>query len=124
MEKLFRAQTTDADRSIPAAHRVIMRSVNYGRQILQPVQLIIFPVDYFATDDISSLAAIDPEKEKTGRENRIDQILSPLQLQTPDSVLNTEFAFAKIRATESIQNQTQLYAWPGRAILLCGNLGK
>jgi len=102
MEKLFRAQTTDAARSIPAAHTVIMRSVNDGRQTLQPGQSTIFSVCYLATDDVSTLATINPEKERIGRENRIDQILSPLQLQTPDSVLNTEFAFAKIRATESI----------------------
>jgi hypothetical protein len=69
---------------------------------LQPGQSAIFSVCYLATDDASSVAAIDPEKERTGREKRICQILSPLQLQTPDSILNTEFAFAKIRATESI----------------------
>jgi hypothetical protein len=46
--------------------------------------------------------SIYPEAEENARAKRIAEILAPLQLVTPDSILNTAFAFAKIRGTESI----------------------
>jgi len=42
------------------------------------------------------------DSELKERQDRVKQFLSFLQLQTPDHILNTAFAFAKIRATESI----------------------
>jgi hypothetical protein len=46
----------------------------------------------------------DVNKEEAARKDRINNILSLLQLETPDATLNTMFAFAKIRGTESIYN--------------------
>jgi len=46
----------------------------------------------------------DVNKEEAARRARINNILSLLQLETPNPVLNTMFAFAKIRGTESIYN--------------------
>ena len=102
MEHLKREVTTDTIRSKVAPHTVIMRSVNDGSRILQPGQAYTFSVCYQATDHPSSLPSIDPEFEEKARQNRIAEISAPLQLQTPDTVLNVMFAFAKIRATESI----------------------
>ena len=45
---------------------------------------------------------VDVESEERARRERVDGFLSKLRLETPDPVLNTAFAFAKIRATESI----------------------
>ena len=42
--------------------------------------------------------------EEQARKNRVAQIQSLLVLETPDTILNTMFAFAKIRGTESIYN--------------------
>jgi hypothetical protein len=45
---------------------------------------------------------VDVDREEQARQARVNGFLSELQLETPDPVLNTEFAFAKLRATESI----------------------
>ena len=45
---------------------------------------------------------IDVDKELAERKNLIDDYWSNLVLETPDHVLNRSFAFAKIRASESI----------------------
>jgi len=102
MEKLNRAETTDTLRSKSSPHTVIMKTINDGRRSLQPGHSAVFVICYFATDHPEQPFPIDPEAEEKARLKRIDQILSPLQLETPDSILNTAFAFAKIRATESI----------------------
>jgi len=102
VEHLLRAVTTDTLLSKSAPHTVIMKSVNDGRRTLQPGGVTSFSVCYLATDHPEETMQIDPQAEETARENRIAQILSPLQLVTPDSILNTAFQFAKIRATESI----------------------
>jgi hypothetical protein len=102
MEYLNREVTTDTLRSKGGPHTVIMRSVNEGNRVLQPGQSATFAICYLATDHPATKMVIDIDAEEKARVNRVAEILSPLQLQTPDSVLNTEFAFAKIRATESI----------------------
>ncbi|WPU91442.1 hypothetical protein SNE25_19170 [Mucilaginibacter sabulilitoris] len=102
IENLKRKVTTDTLRSKSAPHTVIMESVNDGSRILQPGQSTAFAVCYRATDHPLVPVSISPEAEEKARMKRIAQILSPLQLITPDSILNTEFAFAKIRGTESI----------------------
>jgi hypothetical protein len=43
-----------------------------------------------------------PDAEESARRARIDSLLSILRLETPDPVLNTAFAFAKVRTTESV----------------------
>ena len=102
MENLKRSVTTDTLHSKSSPHTVIMESVNDGSLILQPGGSTVFAVCYLATDHPSAPISIDPMAEEKAREKRIVEILAPLQLVTPDSILNTAFAFAKIRGTESI----------------------
>lgn len=102
MEKLKREVTTDTVRSKSSPHTVIMESINDGGRVLQPGKSATFSICYRATDQPSKPFAIYPEAEESVRAKRIASILSPLRLETPDSILNTMFAFAKIRGTESI----------------------
>lgn len=102
MEHLKREITTDTLNSKVSPHTVMVQSVNDGRRILQPGQSCTFAVGYLATDHPQSLQPIMPDLEEKARQYRIAEIEAPLQLKTPDSVLNAMFAFAKIRATESI----------------------
>ncbi len=102
MEKLNRAVTTDTLRSKVAPHTVVMKTVKEGSRVLQPGRSTVFAISYFATNHPEKPFPIDPDTEEKERAKRIDKILSPLQLETPDSILNTAFAFSKIRATESI----------------------
>lgn len=102
VEKLNRSATTDSLRSKSSPHTVIMKTVNEGSRTLNPGQSTVFAICYFATDHPEKPFPVNPELEEEKRTKRIGEILSTLQLETPDSVLNTAFAFAKIRATESI----------------------
>lgn len=102
MEYLKREVTTDTARSKGGAHTVIMQSVNQGSRVLQPGGSTSFAVCYLAANHPALPMPININAEENARANRVAEILAPLQLQTPDSILNTEFAFAKIRATESI----------------------
>lgn len=109
MERLKRAVTTNPLKSKVAIHTVIMQTVGDGTYTLQPGGSASVSICYLATDHPDDLSAIDPAAEEKARENRIADILKPLQLITPDSILNAEFAFAKIRATESIYKTKRGY---------------
>jgi hypothetical protein len=102
MEKLRREVTTNPLTSKSSPHTVIIESINGGCRILKPGQATFFSICYLATDHPGTLDPVDTDAEEKARENRVAEILRPLQLETPDSILNTEFAFAKIRSTESI----------------------
>ncbi|HWW37723.1 hypothetical protein [Pedobacter sp.] len=102
MEKLNRSVTTDTLRSKSSPHTVVMKTLNEGRRVLEPGRSTTFAVCYFATDHPEKPFPVNPDLEENNRGKRIVEILQPLQLETPDTILNTAFAFAKIRATESI----------------------
>ena len=102
MEKLNRSVTTDTSRSKSSPHTVVMKTINEGSRTLESGQSTVYAICYFATDYPEMSFPIDQVIEDQKRAKRIGEILSPLQLETPDTILNTAFAFAKIRATESI----------------------
>jgi len=102
MEYLKREVRTDSITSKVRPHTIIMACVGAGSRIVQPGGHTNFAVYYLATDFPAQPITVDVDMEEKARENRINAILYPLQLQTPDTLLNTEFKFAKIRGTESI----------------------
>lgn len=102
MEYLRKETRTDAKRSKTAQHSIITGSVNDGSQTLEPGQTASFSVFYLATDTPGNLPSIDAQAEENARAQRVAGIKEKLRLETPDPVLNTAFAFAKLRATESI----------------------
>jgi len=69
---------------------------------LQAGDSVVFALVYQAVDANNPFNKVNVEEELAVRKNRVNQFLSLLQLETPDEILNTAFAFAKIRATESI----------------------
>ncbi len=79
-----------------------METAGAGRQQVASGDSVRFVIGYSARRGTESRPQIDADAELAGRRQRIAGILSLLQLETPDTLLNTAFAFAKIRATESI----------------------
>lgn len=68
---------------------------------------------------------MDVDKELKAREALVATLWNRLILDTPDPVINTMFAFAKIRGAESIYDtKGGLMHGPRRRVLLCGYLGK
>ncbi len=102
MEYLKREVRPAAERSTPVTHSFIISTLNEGIKELQPGGSVEFVIVYQATDANNPLVQINANAELKARQDRVQQFLSLLQLETPDPILNTAFAFAKIRATESI----------------------
>jgi hypothetical protein len=104
MEWLRRETSPAASRMKEGPHKFIIATINDGEKTLAPGDSVQFAISYQAVRGNEPFIIADINKEETARRDRIATILSLLQLETPDSTLNTMFAFAKIRGTESIYN--------------------
>jgi hypothetical protein len=102
MEYVRHEARTDSLKSKVRPHSIIMASANNGSRVVQPGEHTSFAVYYLATDFPGRPITVNADAEEKAREKRVNTILSPLQLKTPDTLLNTAFSFAKIRGTESI----------------------
>lgn len=89
-------------RSVKGIQRFILSTVNDGDKTLQPGDSVMFAITYQAVAAGNDVLKPNINAEETARKERVNNIESLLQLETPDTLLNTAFAFAKIRATESI----------------------
>jgi len=102
MEGNLKEMQIDTLHSTDGPHKLYEYTVNEGVKRLQPGDSAVFSVVYQAVRNGETLLKINPEEEIDNRLNRIKAIEKPLQLVTPDPVLNTAFAFAKLRVGESI----------------------
>ena len=102
MEYQNRETRPAAERTTPVQHSFFISTVNEGIKNIAPGDSAVFAVVYQAVNANNIFIKPIVEAELTARNNRIQQFLSLLQLETPDTILNTAFAFAKIRAAESI----------------------
>lgn len=102
MEYLYREVRPAAERTTPIQHSFLVSTVNEGLKTVAPGDSVQFALLYQAMDKNNPVAAININEELNNRQNRLNGILSLMQLETPDPILNTAFSYAKIRATESI----------------------
>lgn len=102
MESKRQIIKTDSAASFPKSHHLVASSVGSGTVLLQQGQSVEFGVSYQATDDVSNVTTLDIQQETVKRERRMTDFTEHLQLQTPDTILNTAFEFAKRRIGESI----------------------
>ena len=95
-------RTTDAAKSVYGSYILNQRSYETGTHLLSPGESYDFYVAFSgrrATEDAYHFSA-DYELDK--RRQLIEGLRSTLVLHTPNDTLNSMFAFAKIRAAESI----------------------
>jgi hypothetical protein len=104
MEYMFREVKPAPERSSGGQHSFIVSTVNDGLKTVAPGDSVMFAITYQAINKQQDLLAANVNAEEQARKNRVAQIQSLLVLETPDTILNTMFAFAKIRGTESIYN--------------------
>jgi hypothetical protein len=98
-EKIVR---TNEARGIYGGYTARARVLDPGERTLAPGASVTLTFAISAGLTREPAPAIDPAAELRGREARLASFAAHLQLETPDPVLNTMFAFAKIRAAESI----------------------
>ncbi len=75
---------------------------NGGNFNLKPNDTVSFSVFYAGVKATESVPELNIETEKNKRLDLVREISNNLVLETPDTVLNTQFAFAKLRSAESI----------------------
>ncbi|HEY1167277.1 MAG TPA: hypothetical protein VGE90_19020 [Chitinophaga sp.] len=102
MEELYKEQQPANSRVVNGPLRFVTGTVGAGEKTVAPGDSAIFGLFYAALRGTDKVASPSLAAEEQGRKDRVAGILSLLQLETPDTLLNTAFAFAKIRATESI----------------------
>jgi len=93
---------TDPARGVTGEYVISAEVLPAVAKSIQPEGSASFAVAFAAREAGSDKPRISLEVEEAARRQRVDGFLSELVLQTPDPVLNTAFAFAKIRAAESI----------------------
>jgi hypothetical protein len=93
---------TSPTRGIYGGYVAATRIDGAGERTLKPGESTSFTLVMAAHKSSEPLPAFDVAAEEEARRARLERVLAELQLETPDAVLNTAFAFAKIRATESI----------------------
>jgi hypothetical protein len=104
MEYLKREVSPSAERTSNGPHHFIISTVGEGLKTVAPGDSTVFAITYQATRGSEPMIKALVNDEETARQNRVKQMTAKLILETPDKVLNTMFAFAKIRSTESIYN--------------------
>jgi hypothetical protein len=113
-EQNERTVTTNAERGIYGGFVATSMIQGAGERTLKPGESTTFATIISARKADEPVLKIDVDAEMSAREQRVNDFLSKLVLETPDKVLNTAFAFAKIRAAESIyQTKGGLMHGPG-----------
>lgn len=95
-------QETSASEGVGGSYKIRVQSANSGNFSLQPQEKIVWFVSFSALPVAGEDLVLIPENELAMREQLVLQWRQKLVLHTPDSILNTMFSFAKIRAAESI----------------------
>jgi hypothetical protein len=93
---------TDPAKGTAGSYALHVDLYNGGNFILRTNDSVSFSIIYSAVKVNEQAVSTDISIEKVKRLAFIRDVWSDLVLETPDTVLNREFAFAKIRAAESI----------------------
>lgn len=93
---------TDASRGVDGRYKIGQTVQGSGCYDLQPGQTVAFSAVIAACKEHEDLPQLNAVQEIDRRRELVGEWESNLELETPDSVVNTMFAFSKIRACESI----------------------
>lgn len=93
---------TEADRGVSGSYTLIASLQGAATRRLQPGEALTFTASFAGYKPEEKQVVPDVEQELQARRALVAGWRDKLVLETPDQVLNTMFAFAKIRAAESI----------------------
>ncbi len=94
--------TTAAEKGVNGSYRIIQALNGAAYTSLQPGQSVSFYAYTAGYEQGEPEVIPDIERELSKRQAFIQELWGKLMLNTPDTVINTMFAFAKIRGAESI----------------------
>jgi hypothetical protein len=105
---------TDPAKGVCGEYILEARGFGSGSIKLQPGESANFGVVFSGRKSTDEPLEVDCSLEQRAREGYVDDLLGKLCFECPDSVVEREFAFCKIRAAESIfETQNGLMHGPG-----------
>ena len=93
---------TKAEEGVYGAYKVLVRSLGHGKYILEKGESLEYSLIYSGMKSGEEYHYVSPDYEHGKRQVLVDKTLSNLVFECPDPIINRTFAFAKIRAVESI----------------------
>jgi len=100
--KLNEIHRTDPTKGVYGEYILEARVIGDGTFRLQPGESVRFGIIYSGRKSGEPQLQLDPAKEETARREYVKSLWSKLRFECPEPALSREFAFAKIRAAESI----------------------
>jgi hypothetical protein len=94
--------STNVNDGVEGSYLLTVQTKNGGTVVLQPNEKTSFQLFFLGQKSGQDYTNTNVENELTKRNDLLQQWGQNLVLETPDEVLNRAFAFAKIRAAESI----------------------
>lgn len=93
---------TDPEKGVDGSYKLVSEIIGAATKQLQPKEELVFYAAITGYKNGEAELKPDVEKELQERKELIAGFWNNLILETPDPVVNTRFAFAKIRGAESI----------------------
>lgn len=93
---------TDASKGVDGGYKLVSSIQGQAAVQLKPGEEYVFYASFAGYKSDENELVLDMDKELQARQNLIAGFWDNLVLDTPDPVINTMFAFAKIRGAESI----------------------
>lgn len=93
---------TDASKGVDGSYKLVSSIQGQAAVQLRPGEEYVFYASFAGYKPDEKELVLDIDKELQARQNLIAGFWDNLVLDTPDPVINTMFAFAKIRGAESI----------------------
>lgn len=93
---------TDPSNGVKGSYMIEGNISKYGYFTVLPGDTLRFSASISAHEANAESVLIDAEQEKKQRQDLVEAWMGNLVLETPDPIINTMFAFSKIRACESI----------------------
>lgn len=96
------AIATIAEKGVDGSYVVLTKIAGGGTKVLRPNEELKFGLYFMGYKKGEAAVSVKVDEELNKRNALISELHQKLVLETPDSVVNTMFAFAKVRASESI----------------------
>jgi hypothetical protein len=96
------AVSTDSLKGVEGSYTIISKVIGGSTKVLKPNEEVRFGAYFIGYKHGEPRKEVNIDEEISKRKTLVSNLQQDLVLETPDSVLNTMFSFAKVRASESI----------------------
>ncbi len=94
--------TTEGSKGVYGVYTLTVQTTGHRKLRLNAGKSVDFALVFAGRKESEPIISIDPKQELKARREYVDSIFKKLRFECPDTVLNREFDFAKLRAAESV----------------------